>query len=646
VAIKLIRQDLGPATPARAALFEREAQTLATLQHPGIATVYALLGPSPSGNHPAALVMEHINGTDLATHVRTQVPLDPRGSFEAERERVRLLTEVAEAIGYAHRMGVVHRDLKPSNVLVRAKHPAPARSAAGDCHDPEHSCGTTAHESGTTSANFAPVVVDFGISKVLGLRRGDDAATGAGILGTVPYVAPEQLGLTPTSTPPAPADQRSDVHALGVMLFELLTGDYPHAGVRDQPLAKAIHAIASGQPRGLCGVRRAIGRASRGAAWRDMEAIVRRATANNPTDRYPDAWALTQDLRRWLDGSPVTARRDTPIQAIGRFVGRHRRMAAVVGAAVTVLAGSTAAIAVLYARSKHAEAETRQAFEDLLAEKRVAERTSTALGRARQSLRRSMNGDGRPSPISIVERAADFARRNFASDPETVSLILLGLSEFEVRGTRWPDLAAQLRRESAELIATLEVSARIVARKAEVAERLVSAGEPALARQVIEPVMPPDDARPIGFNIMLFRVLAEALLAEDRVPDALGRSRIAASMMAALRQAGQPPERPWIAAGLVHAQALERAGEPGAEQTLEHAVADARTLRPNARDLIRSLHELGALRLRLGRPAEAIPALEEALAAFAQAPDEDPPAARESQRLLEQARRALSPTGS
>jgi len=156
--------------------FEREAQVLAELHHPGIASIHAQgVAKAPIGDLPY-LVMEYVNGVPLTSHAKA---LD-------ERARLELLVKVCDAVAHAHEHGVIHRDLKPANILV--------------------------------TADGAPKVLDFGLAR---LDRGDSLRTRPGVvLGTLSYMSPEQAA-------GSPADTRSDVYALGVLAYELLRGEAP-----------------------------------------------------------------------------------------------------------------------------------------------------------------------------------------------------------------------------------------------------------------------------------------------------------------------------------------------------------------------------------------------------------------------------------
>jgi serine/threonine protein kinase len=269
VAIKVLRTQ----DPALATRFEREVKLAARLQHPGVVPVYDA-GFWPSGE--PFLVMKLVLGQSLARVIR---------DADTRADRMGLLPQViaaAEAVAYAHDQGIVHRDLKPSNILVGA-------------------FGET-------------VVVDWGLAKDLGTGDApsprpasgsggsdspNDTAAGA-VVGTPLYMSPEQAA-------GQAVDPRTDVYALGAILHYVLAGTAP------QP-ATSLAALEPRLPP-------------------DLLAIVDKALAADATRRYPSAFELADDLKRFAGGQLVAARRYSPLARAGRFLGRHP---IAVGAAVAL----------------------------------------------------------------------------------------------------------------------------------------------------------------------------------------------------------------------------------------------------------------------------------------------------------------------
>jgi WD40 repeat protein len=290
VAIKELLRE----TPMTRARFAREAQITARLQHPGVVPIYEA-GVWPSGEPFYA--MRLVAGRPLSAAIGEAATLTARLGLLS-----RLLV-VAETMAYAHSQNVIHRDLKPSNILV------------GDY-------GET-------------VVIDWGIAKDLG-EPDEDAAdvvaplipdlTHVGqVMGTPWYMAPEQARGEITGKP-------ADVYALGAILYHLLAGKPPHgetpgvvqavaAGVAPPPLTSRVEGVPP-----------------------DLVAIVDKALAADPEQRYPSAAELADDLRRFLAGQLVSVHRYRPADLVRRFVARHK-------AAVTIGAGAAAALLVVGAIS-------------------------------------------------------------------------------------------------------------------------------------------------------------------------------------------------------------------------------------------------------------------------------------------------------
>jgi tetratricopeptide (TPR) repeat protein len=209
--------------------FQREAVAVARLRHPNIVVVYEF----SQQDGFAYIAMEYIEGTTLKAKLGQPLPLD---------EAVRIASDVASALEYAHKNGVVHRDIKPANVLLTAENHV--------------------------------VLADFGIAI---LAQNADSAT-RGLLGTPQYMAPEQaLG--------EPIDARSDLYALGIVLFEMLAGQVPFRG--DTPLATLALQVNAPVPKL---------RSFNPAVPESVEAMVERALAKDPAQRYPTAEEFRQAL--------------------------------------------------------------------------------------------------------------------------------------------------------------------------------------------------------------------------------------------------------------------------------------------------------------------------------------------------------------
>ena len=303
------------------ARFLREPKAAAQLRHPHIVPVYDAGG---DGKH-YYIASAYIEGQTFEAVIRQQRP--------GFRESGRIVQALAEALGYAHRMGIVHRDVKPANVMIDSR--------------------------------SQPMLMDFGLAQV---GESEERLTQDGsVLGTPAYMAPEQANRSFGEMGPA-----SDQYALGVILYELLTGQTPFSG----PPSVVLFNLVQTEPDRPQSLDPAIPR--------DLETICLRAMSKRPEERYADCDTMAEDLRRWLADEPIVARRMSPIERMRRWCGRNPMMAGLAAVAFLLVVGIGVAASIGYRqtavatereyrerdRAESARREAQQALEET-ATKRV-----------------------------------------------------------------------------------------------------------------------------------------------------------------------------------------------------------------------------------------------------------------------------------
>ncbi|OAI42237.1 hypothetical protein AYO40_01895 [Planctomycetaceae bacterium SCGC AG-212-D15] len=299
VALKMILA--GPhASPRDHARFRQEAEAAARLHHPNIVQVFDV-GESEGRPYFA---LEYVAGGSLAKHLR--------GDPQAVRPTVWLVEQLAEAVDYAHRHGVVHRDLKPANILI-------ADFGAADSRTGDAGLALSDSQLQAAFRNTAiPKITDFGLAKRLGEKEGG-TLTGE-VLGTPSYMAPEQA-----SGKGQGVGRAADVYALGAILYEMLTGRPPFKGAA--PIDTVIQVLHEEPVRPT---------SLRPDLPRDLETICLKCLEKEPRKRYARASDLADDLHRFRQGKPILAR---PVGVLERGVKWARRRplsAALVGGIILV----------------------------------------------------------------------------------------------------------------------------------------------------------------------------------------------------------------------------------------------------------------------------------------------------------------------
>ena len=341
VALKIIKAGMDTAQVV--ARFGAERQALAVMNHPAIARVFDA-GATPQGRPYFA--MEYVRGESITAYCDKQkLPL---------RERIDLFLQVCDGVQHAHQKGIIHRDLKPSNILVAVQ-----------------------------DDRAVPKIIDFGVAKATTLQLTDytlQTEYGA-LVGTPEYMSPEQAEMTGLDI-----DTRTDVYALGVVLYELLTGALPFDSktLRAKPLDEIRRTIREvDPPRPSTRVTttspmkntdddRAVRAASASELRGDLDWITMRALEKDRTRRYGSASDFAADLRRHLNYLPVLASPPSTAYRVRKFVRRHRFGVTAAAILLVLLVSSTASLAIQARRiarerdRANREAESAKQISDFL----------------------------------------------------------------------------------------------------------------------------------------------------------------------------------------------------------------------------------------------------------------------------------------
>lgn len=306
VALKVLKGASFP--PSALRRFKREVEILGKLRHPGIAQVYDAGTWDDGGGAKPYFVMEYIPGGRELTDFISERKL-------TMEQRLKLFVRVCAAVDHGHRRKIVHRDLKPGNILV--------------------------DENGDVK------IIDYGVARVSEVEVGSQQTmqTEAGrLVGTVQYMAPEQVDMAMQDI-----DGRCDVYALGILLYQIVTGVMPHE-LEGQPIFEAMRMIredAAPSPRQL-----------NPEVDRDLETIIYKALEKERARRYPRAGELGRDLVRYLKNEPIEARRAGLLYRARLLYRRHRiaAIASLVVLLVTVLAvGSVVLLPDWFSEQREAE---------------------------------------------------------------------------------------------------------------------------------------------------------------------------------------------------------------------------------------------------------------------------------------------------
>jgi tetratricopeptide (TPR) repeat protein/predicted Ser/Thr protein kinase len=529
VALKVVKA--GRMSGAMLRRFEHEAEILGRLQHPGIAQIYqAGTFEEAAGEGPVPFyAMEFVEGRalDVACKEMTQ------------RQKLELFVLACDAVQHAHQKGVIHRDLKPSNIMVTA---------------PPHG---------------RPKVLDFGVARLANPEESEMTYhTSAGqLVGTLPYMSPEQVAGDPNDL-----DTRSDVYALGVILYELLSGRLPHE-FSTPSLAEAVKTITESRIRPLSTLD--------GSIDADLVTIAGKALEKDRERRYDSAAELGADVERYLRHEPIQARRPTRAYLARKFVARNKALVAIGCAGAIALGAGVAGTVWQAVRATEGQ--------------RLAEERRTEAERARYEAQ---------AALADSQAVTEFLTGMLASaDPETARGEEITVRELlDQTAQTVPELSERPRVEMT-VRTTLGNTYRTLGLIREALPHLE--GAHALAEKI--------HGETSAQAMTLARSIA---LSTSDLNDPTGAEPKIREVVRALEAAG-PERAPELALALgdLGRVLIECGKVEEAEATLKRSIALTRaSFGPKYPELLTQMDHMGALLTDLGRFAEAEVVLREALA--------------------------------
>ena len=543
VALKVIRgtqlvDDL------RLKMFQREAETLARLDHPNIGAIYES-GRTAKGQHFFA--MELVRGETLGEWLRKR-PENP--DSKEINLRLGLFCQICNAVHYAHQRGVIHRDLKPSNLVVTESH-------------------TATSESSISSGPVAKIL-DFGLARI---TEGDVALTQVteiGVIkGTLPYMAPEQAAGQVDEI-----DVRTDVYALGVILYELMSGERPYSTETGSLLA-AVKVICEQEPTPLIQKWKSSARLDA-----DLVAITSMALEKDPDRRYSSAAALADDVIRLLNSQPILARPASTTYQIRKMISRRKALFSTIVTSIVLLLVSAIGIGVLYFQAEANLTRAQEAEKTALIEAETAERTSSFLvGLFRQANPEQTRGET-ITAREVMDEGARTVRDELSKEPVMQTRLMSTIAEVYLSLGLFNEARA-LIEEALELRRTHLPPGDIAQGESlsQLARVISYQGDPQAARQIYDSAIAFFDAIGLPGQDDLIGVLANYGSMLGNLGEA-HEGLVAVNRAQALLESKEPPDNDQLIRLLNNKSSifLNLGQSDSALHTLEHALELSRSI--------------------------------------------------------------------